>query len=158
MPSRSGIVLLLILSISWISCCTGSRDGESFTSKIRYRQYYNNGKKLYLNNCSNCHQEDGTGLARLYPPLSESDYFKADPGRTVCIIRHGQQGEIDVNGISFNQPMPANPGLTGLELAELMTYLYGTWGDEPTLFTIEDISGLSGKCDQEHSRIHNSAD
>ena len=92
-----------------------------------------------MNHCSNCHQKDGTGLARLYPPIKGSDYFQEDPGRTVRIIRYGQVGEILVNGIPFNQPMPANPDLSNLEIAELTTFLYGMWSESDSLFTPDQV-------------------
>ncbi|MEM6522979.1 MAG: c-type cytochrome, partial [Bacteroidota bacterium] len=30
----------------------------------------------YLQHCSSCHQKNGEGLARLYPPLADSDYLE----------------------------------------------------------------------------------
>ena len=135
MVFRSTIIFHFILILLFSSCGTGSGEGKSYAAKIKYRQYFNNGRRIYLDNCSNCHQKDGTGLARLYPPIKDSDYFKENPERTVCIIRNGQTGEIVVNGMSFNQPMPANPELSNLEIAELTTYLYGMWGEVDSLFS-----------------------
>src|SRR5690606_41839566 len=43
-------------------------------------------------------------------------------------IRNGISGPITVNGIEFVQPMPGIPTLTDLEIAEIMTYIYNTWG------------------------------
>ena len=146
MVYRSNLGFLLIL-ISFISSCgTGSGEGKSYADKIKYRQYFNNGRRIYLDNCSNCHQKDGTGLARLYPPIKDSDFFKKDPGRTVCIIRNGQTGKITVNGITYNQPMPANPELSNLEIAELTTYLYGMWGDEDRLFSTNQVVDILKSC------------
>jgi len=146
MVYRSFIFLILISLIQFAACGTGSGDEGSFAAKIKYRQYYNNGRQLYLNNCSNCHQKDGTGLVRLYPPIKGSDYFQSNPARTICLIRNGQLGEIIVNGISFNQPMPANPDLSNLEIAELTTYLYGIWSEEDSIYSPNQVSELLRNC------------
>ena len=147
MVFRSTIIFHFILILLFSSCGTGSGEGKSYAAKIKYRQYFNNGRRIYLDNCSNCHQKDGTGLARLYPPIKDSDYFKENPERTVCIIRNGQTGEIVVNGMSFNQPMPANPELSNLEIAELTTYLYGMWGEADSLFSPGQIVKIIEGCE-----------
>lgn len=146
MVFRSLAILILFILFLLSSCGTGSGDGKTYAEKVKYRQYFNNGRRLYLNHCSNCHQKDGTGLVRLYPPIKGSVYFQKDPGRTVCIIRYGQVGEIFVNGISFNQPMPANPDLSNLEIAELTTYLYGMWSESDSLFTPDQVIELLENC------------
>ncbi len=146
MVFRSLAVLLLFTLFLISSCGPGSGDGKTYAERIKYRQYFNNGRRLYLNHCSNCHQRDGTGLARLYPPINGSVYFQSNPGRTVCIIRNGQIGEIVINGISFNQPMPANPDLSNLEIAELTTYLYGMWSDNDSLFTTNQVIEFLENC------------
>jgi mono/diheme cytochrome c family protein len=146
MVFRSWKTTLLLAMLLFSSCGTGSGDGNTFAERVKYRQYFNNGRRLYLNNCSNCHQKDGTGLARLYPPIKNSDYFQKDPARTVCIVRNGQIGEIVVNGIAFNQPMPANPDLSNLEIAELTTYLYGMWSEGDSIFSPTQVVGLLKSC------------
>jgi mono/diheme cytochrome c family protein len=43
-------------------------------------------------------------------------------------MKHGKEGEIRVNGQVYNQAMPANPNLSPLDLAQIATYLYNSWG------------------------------
>ena len=102
-------------------------------------QYYSNGQKLYGLYCSNCHTEQGVGLGRLIPPLKASDYLMSDLSRAASIIKYGQDGPITVNGIEFNQPMPANPQLKNLEIAELITYISNSWGNSAKGFTTEQV-------------------
>ena len=128
-------VLLLLLMITVLLSC-GGKPGER-KDQIKYRQYLVEGKRLYLKHCSNCHQETGEGLGRLYPPLKDSDYLKNKDNlaSVICSVKYGQSGEVIVNGITFNQPMPANPWLTDLEIAEIITYVYSTWGGMEELIT-----------------------
>ena len=141
----STFVLMFLLLI--FTCC-GPKSGKNGTlaSKIKFKQYYINGKRLYIEQCSNCHQKDGSGLARLYPPINNSDYFKSGPDSTICIIRNGIEGEIILNGISYNQPMPGHQNLTVLEIAELVTYLYSAWGEEDRVFSTGEVSKILENC------------
>ncbi len=104
------------------------------------------GKKLYTDNCGNCHQDDGSGLRRLYPPLKNSDFFLHDQTTILCMIKHGQKSPVNVNGILFDQGMPDNPLLTNLDLAEISTYVISTFGKKPALVIPEDFENLKGKC------------
>jgi mono/diheme cytochrome c family protein len=104
------------------------------------------GKQLYLEHCGNCHQDDGSGLSRLYPPLKNSDFMNEDPKRALCIIKFGQSGKITVNGVEFNTEMPSNSSLSGLELAEIATYVFSTFGNKPALITPGQIEMLGQEC------------
>ena len=107
----------------------------------------NEGKKLYALHCSNCHQEDGSGLAKLYPPLRNSDYLNESVDRIICQIRNGAEGEMIVNGITFNMPMPAKPGLSALEIGEISTYIYNEWGTFKGLISAEMVANKLKMCD-----------
>jgi cytochrome c551 len=123
-------ILVLVLAVS-IGCSPKPSSEENTLAQIsdpEVMKYAVNGKQLYENYCGNCHQPDGKGLGKLIPPLRDSDYFQANVHRTVWIMRHGQKGEILVNGEKYNQAMPSNPQLKPLEIAQIATYLYNIWG------------------------------
>ena len=42
--------------------------------------------------------------------------------------------------------MPENSALSNLEIAELVTYLYGTWGNQHTLVKSEEVSEILKRC------------
>jgi cytochrome c551 len=126
---RLGIRVLALLAL--IACSPKPSSKENTLAQIsnpEVMKYAVNGKRLYENYCGNCHQADGKGLGKLIPPIRDSDYFQASVHRTVWIMRHGQKGEIVVNGEKYNQAMPANPQLKPLEIAQIATYLYNIWG------------------------------
>lgn len=132
--------LLLILFTSCQSTDSNSQNGIDKISDLKTKQYAIQGQQLYLQHCSNCHQEDGTGLNRLIPPLSKADYMITDVGRSLYIIRNGLKGSIMVNDIEYNQPMPGNSNLTPLEIAQIGTYIYNAWGNEHGLITPEEVN------------------
>jgi cytochrome c551 len=130
--SKNSICLTLLILI-FASCGQSKTSNENTLATIKdtkVLQYAIEGKVLYENYCANCHQKDGTGLGKLIPPLNPSDYMLADIGRTARIIKHGQKGEIEVNGVKYDQVMPSNPRLTNMEIAQIMTYIYNIWGNK----------------------------
>jgi putative membrane-bound dehydrogenase-like protein len=86
------------------------------------------GKRLY-SNCMSCHQANGRGLPPVYPPLRASEIVLGDPETLVRIVMHGLEGKIEVDGQTYNQVMPAAPLRTDEEIAAVLTYVRGAWGN-----------------------------
>jgi cytochrome c551 len=136
------ITPLLVGLLFAFSCAPKSSNEENTLAQIsdpEVMKYAVSGKVLYENHCGNCHQPDGSGLSKLIPPLRDADYFKESVHRTAWIIRHGQSGEITVNGQTYNQNMPPNPSLKPLDIAQITTYLYNIWGMKEGVITGSDI-------------------
>ena len=115
-------------------------------TKLRFRQYMVQGKSLYLQHCANCHGQNGEGLAKLMPPLAKSDYLMADVERAACLIRHGLEGPIQVNGEEFNQRMEAHTELKDLQIAEIVTFITNSWGNENGLFSSKQATITFQNC------------
>ena len=128
---------LLILLLSTLSCLS--------EEETKRQQYITEGILIYKNNCANCHQTNGAGVASLYPPIAGSDYL-ADKNAVICLIRYGLQGPIVVNGKRYNRPMPAQPKLSDLEIAELTTYLYNKWGGETKVTDVKAVTPVLEQC------------
>jgi mono/diheme cytochrome c family protein len=138
--------ILLVLSLA--NCAPKSSSEEATLASIsdpEIMKYAIPGKILYENHCSNCHQSDGTGLGKLIPPLKGADYFEENIQRTVLIIRHGQKGEITVNGQLYNQAMPGNQNLRPLEIAQITTYLYNIWGNNAGIISSSEVEKILQK-------------
>ena len=138
-----------LLTLSLLVGCdgnSGNNSGMSHSEKIKLHQYIVSGRQLYTRHCSNCHQQEGQGLAKLYPPLDRSDFVDNHLGRVICIMKHGIEGEIVVNGVTYNQPMPAIPELTHLEIAEIATYIYNSWGREQGLVDVKTVGKVLESC------------
>ena len=112
----------------------------------KLNRYFIQGEELYNKHCSNCHQKNGKGLGLVYPPVDVSDYVDANMDEVICLIEKGKRGELIVNGKSFNQPMPGIPSLTDLEIAEIATYLYNSWGREKGLVDVGDVKATLARC------------
>ncbi len=128
----------LLCGFGLIICCS--------TRDPKFQQYFVEGEQLYLKNCSNCHQKNGTGLGRVYPPLASSDFLDKNVDAVACLIKRGRSGLMTVNGVVYNQPMPGAVSLTELEIAEITTYIYNSWGHEKGLIDVRQISQSLQPC------------
>ncbi|MDG2194748.1 MAG: c-type cytochrome, partial [Polaribacter sp.] len=89
------------------------------------------GKNVYTKTCFACHQANGEGIPNAFPPLAKSDYLNADVKRAIDIVLNGKTGEIKVNGKIYNSVMTKQT-LTDDEVADVMTYVYNSWGNNKT--------------------------
>jgi len=92
------------------------------------------GKNIYTKTCFACHQANGEGIASAFPPLAKSDYLNDDVKRAIGIVLNGKTGEITVNGEKYNSIMTKQT-LTSVEVAEVLTYVYNSWGNNKTNVT-----------------------
>ena len=145
------LIVAWFVAIFLFGCQGGRYENEatqdlSRNEKMRYEQYMVQGQQLYRTHCSNCHQEEGTGLGLLIPPLAQSDYLLADVDRTLCLIKYGMKGEIIVNDQSYQQPMPANETLRDIEIAQIATYIYNHWGHAQGYIPASRVSDALNYC------------
>ncbi|WP_286969451.1 copper-containing nitrite reductase [Flavobacterium sp. UBA4854] len=99
------------------------------------------GKEIFGTTCFACHQSEGQGIPSTFPPLAKSDYLNADSKRAIKTILHGLTGEVTVNGKKYNNVMPAQ-NLSDDEIANVLTYIYSSWGNNKTEVTPEMVKAL----------------
>ena len=99
------------------------------------------GKQVYMKTCFACHQAEGQGIPNAFPPLAKSDYLNADVDRAIKIVKHGLTGEITVNGKKYNSVMTAQ-NITNVEIADVMTYIYNSWGNNKTNVTVNRVNKI----------------
>ena len=120
---------------------------NSCNSKDSKLQLYKvQGEELFIKHCSNCHQKSGKGLGLVYPPVDTSDYIDSYTTGVICLIEKGIEGELVVNGKSFNKAMPAIPQLTDLEIAEIATYIFNSWGRSKGIVDVNHVTEMLKQC------------
>lgn len=88
------------------------------------------GRQLFTDYCSTCHQANGAGIANAVPPLSNSHYVQASAKVPVNILLFGITGEIEVNGSAYNGRMPAfGHNLDDEQIASILNYVRDRWGN-----------------------------
>lgn len=133
MTKSHNSIFLFILIIAF--SCGPARDNKAFKSlsskdQNKFEKYLIQGRSLYTTHCLPCHQADGNGLKKLIPPLAGADYLKNNQIKSVHLIKYGATQSIIVNGIDYLPTMPPQPALSNLEIAEIMTYINNSWGNE----------------------------
>lgn len=78
--------------------------------------------------------DDGAGLGKLYPPLAQADYLIENQNELACIIRHGIEGQISVNGIKYNQAMEGIAELNEVEIANISNYIFQNFYEDQHFF------------------------
>ena len=102
------------------------------------------GKKVYTNNCSMCHQLTGEGISGVFPPLAKSDYLQKRAGAKnreefIAIPRHGLSGPIKVNNVDYNSVMPGLSQMSDDEVAAVLSYITNSWGNSAAAFSVEEV-------------------
>ncbi|HEY4653905.1 MAG TPA: cytochrome c [Cyclobacteriaceae bacterium] len=96
------------------------------------------GKVVYEELCVTCHLADGKGIPSVFPPLAGADYLMKNQKESIRAIKFGQQGEITVNGTTYNNVM-APQGLSDAEIADVMNYILNSWGNKGQMVTVEEV-------------------
>jgi mono/diheme cytochrome c family protein len=99
------------------------------------------GKAIYAHACIACHEADGSGAPRIYPPLpGNANLQSADPASTLRIILDGAQ--------TVTTPRAPNAGsmpayakqLTDQEIADVTNYIRNSWGNAAPLVTPAQVT------------------
>ena len=97
------------------------------------------GKKIYDEYCMACHQEDGSGVPGMYPPLGKAEYVTGPADELIKVIVFGLEGPITVNGVAYSQEMPAHDYLSDDDIATLVNYIKETWGNKGSSVSAADV-------------------
>jgi mono/diheme cytochrome c family protein len=99
------------------------------------------GAAVYAHACVACHEADGSGAPRIYPPLpGNANLQSADPSSTLRIILDGAQ--------TVTTPRAPNPGsmpaygekLSDREIADVATYVRNSWGNAAPSVTPAEVA------------------
>ncbi|MDO5971702.1 cytochrome c [Flavivirga aquimarina] len=100
------------------------------------------GNEIYTDFCMSCHLPNGEGVENVYPPLAKSDYLIKKREESIRGIKYGLEGEIVVNGITYNSNMAAL-GLSDDEVADVMNYITNSWGNKNNkIVTEEEVKNI----------------
>lgn len=100
------------------------------------------GGKLYNTYCATCHQADGKGDGTRFPPLENSEFVKGDKRRLINIVLNGLSGPITVNGVGYNEVMPANSYLSDDQIALILTYVRANFKNNLTGILPQEVARI----------------
>ena len=131
-------VLLFTISFILLSACS-SQD-------VKYQRYYADGSQVYKVHCQNCHMADGKGLAQLIPPLTDSTYLRKNREKLTCFIVYGLNDSIKINGIDYQNQMPAEKHLAAIDLAKVLTYITNSFGNQQGIYDVKEVEQNLNNC------------
>lgn len=107
---------------------------------------YQQGKRLYTYYCANCHMEDGSGLARLIPALTDESYLIDQRKQLSCIVKYGISGPIVVNDISYNFNMAGFSHLSDAEISNIVNYVLSEWAPKEPPMLPQEVAKTLENC------------
>jgi mono/diheme cytochrome c family protein len=101
----------------------------------------NDGEKIYKGACIACHEADGSGAPRIYPPLpGNANLQSAIAASTLRIILLGAQTVTTPRAPNAGS-MPAYADkLSDQQIADVATYIRNAWGNQASAVTAEQVT------------------
>jgi mono/diheme cytochrome c family protein len=99
------------------------------------------GKALYDHACISCHEADGSGAPRIYPPLpGNANLQSAEPASTLRIILDGAQTVTTARAPNTGS-MPGYAGqMSDQEIADVTNYIRNSWGNAAPLVSAAEVA------------------
>src|SRR6266849_6608466 len=99
------------------------------------------GAKLYAHACVACHETDGSGAPKIYPPLpGNANLQSADPSSTLRIILDGAQ-TLTTPRAPNTGSMPAYANqFSDQEIADVANYIRNSWGNAAPALTPAQVA------------------
>jgi glucose/arabinose dehydrogenase len=103
-----------------------------------------NGKKVYDAYCLACHQSDGSGVAGLNPPLSNTNWVKGDNKTLIGVLLNGMAGE-KVDGEIYSNVMASHKFLSDKDIADVLTYVRSSFGNGYSAISSDEVNEVRSK-------------
>lgn len=97
------------------------------------------GQKVYTQYCVTCHQADGYGIQNMNPPLIKTTYVLGDKTKLIQIVLNGFNEDVEINGQTYSNNMPAHDFLTDQEVADLLTYVRNSFTNKASAVKLAEV-------------------
>jgi mono/diheme cytochrome c family protein len=143
---KSIVILFLVLPVS-VLFFTKSIDSadKDFAAKSTYQRSSLPGEKVYKQYCISCHQADGGGVPNMNPPLINTTYVLGDKERLIKIVLKGLNENIEIDGETFTNPMPALSILKDQQIADVLTYVRNSFGNKASAVSASEVKAVRAK-------------
>ena len=128
------LIISMLSMIILISCGGGNTKKDTSA-----------GKALYATYCQGCHMEDGKGVPAMNASLAGSAYVAGDKDKLVHIVLEGSTAFGNDPSRSYKNIMAGFPGLKEEEIAEILTYVRSSFGNNGSEVTTGDVRSAKEK-------------
>jgi mono/diheme cytochrome c family protein len=140
MKTIVGTALMLLLWNSAAAQTKKASSGAPAPPSVMQR-----GKTVYATYCLPCHQEDGSGVPHLNPPVTPNPWVSGDKGRLIQLVLHGSQGQVEIDGDRWANSMPANTHLSDEQIADVLTYVRQSFGNTASAIKASEVKAVRAK-------------
>ena len=103
------------------------------------------GKKVYETYCLVCHQQDGTGVPRMNPPLTKTSYVLGDKKKLIGIVLKGMDEQVEIDGNFYTNVMAPHDFLSDQEVADVLTYVRNSFGNKASIVSAAEVKAERAK-------------
>src|SRR5699024_4155520 len=82
-----------------------------------------------------------------FPPLAGNDNIAGNADYVIHNILGGREGELTVDGVTFNGVMPAMDYLDDEEVANIVTFVFNSWGNDGSSASVEQVAAQRAQLD-----------
>ncbi len=103
------------------------------------------GAKIYEKFCADCHQRNGTGVARIYPPLvnNEAIVMPYPINAIRIVVNGGFPPSTQGNPRPYGMP-PFGQDLTDQEIAAVVSFIRQSWGNHAPAVSPAEVASARG--------------
>lgn len=103
------------------------------------------GKKVYETYCLVCHQQDGTGVPRMNPPLVKTSFVLGNKKKLIDVVLKGMNEETEIEGNVYSNVMAPHDFLTDQDIADVLTYVRNSFGNKASMVTAAEVKAERAK-------------
>ena len=101
-------------------------------------ELFQQGKKVFEENCADCHRLNGAGLPGTYPAHNGNPLVVGDPAPVITTVLNGRKGQLG--------QMPSwKDKLNDQQLAAVVTYIRQAWSNRASPVTPAMVAALRSK-------------
>jgi mono/diheme cytochrome c family protein len=150
LSSRSLLLTLALLAA--ITACAKQRSSQTLSQTASAHASIlranpasaNDGGRVYVTNCSSCHQLNGQGLPGEFPPLDRNPVVTGDASTVIIIVKLGMSGKRYINGVEYDGTMPAwGQLLSDQDIAAVVSYIRTTWHNFAAPVSVADVQAAT---------------
>jgi alcohol dehydrogenase (quinone), cytochrome c subunit len=118
--------VVVVAACALVACSHGVRAAPS-RADLDNPGSSSDGGRLYVTNCSSCHQLDGKGVPGAFPALAGNPVVTGNPRRVIAAVKFGVRSAVRAPD-GLGGAMPAWEGrLSDGDIADVVTYVRFAW-------------------------------
>ena len=103
------------------------------------------GRRVYEMYCGACHMPDGAGAGQLQPSLVQNSVVGGDPVQLIDVILRGPAEVLPKDRPRYGNVMPPFPFLSDVQVAELVSYLRQSFGNNAPAVLPENVASARAR-------------